>query len=303
MNKVLNIERERVLVVDDKLQHRELLKALLDKEGYDVTAVSDGEEALIKIGSVVPDLILLDLKMPGIDGFEVCRRLKSQDETRDTPVILLTCTTETESVTRGFDAGAADYVTKPCDNKVLLARIRAHLALFTKTKRLMLFAERDALTNLANRRRFDEFLELEWRRAKRGQTLIAMLLLDIDYFKAYNDTYGHLEGDRVLQDVAKEIKNTCNRPGDLYARYGGEEFAVIFGNITKGAAEIIAERLRRKIEALRIPHKASSISDVLTVSIGVSSIVPSKEDPPTNLISLADKHLYEAKNGGRNRVI
>lgn len=296
------IERERILVVDDTRQHRELLKDLLEKEGYEVTAVSNGEDALIKIGSVVPDLILLDLKMPGIDGFEVCRRLKSIDETRDTPVIILTCTTETESVTKGFDAGAADYVTKPCNNKVLIARIRAHLALFTKTKRLMLFAERDALTNLANRRRFDEFLDLEWRRAKRGNSLIAMLLLDIDYFKAYNDTYGHLEGDRVLKEVAKEIRNACNRPGDLYARYGGEEFAVIFGNITKGSAEIIAERLRRKIEALRIPHKASNISDVLTVSIGVSSVVPSKEEPSTKLISLADKHLYEAKNRGRNRV-
>ena len=302
MGKLTAIEKEHVLIVDDKHQHRELLMALLTKAGYKVTAVSDGEEAIITADSVMPDLILLDLKMPGLDGFEVCKRLKKTDKTRDTPVIILTCTTETESITKGFDVGAVDYVIKPCDNKVLLARIKVHLGLFTKAKKLIFFAESDALTKLANRRRFDEFLELEWRRAKRTKSLIAMLLLDIDCFKAYNDTYGHLEGDRVLQMVAKEIRNACNRPGDLYARYGGEEFAVIFGNITKGSVEIIAERLRAKIESLRIAHSASMVSDVLTVSIGVSSIVPSKKDPQTKLISLADKHLYEAKNGGRNRV-
>ncbi len=294
--------RSRILIVDDTAKNIQVLGTILRQEGYQINIAQDGLKAIHMAEKVSPDLILLDVMMPDMDGYETCLRLKQSSETKDIPIIFLTARKEPEDIIKGFEVGGIDYISKPFNSIELLARIRTHLDLWHKTRQLQSIAEKDGLTMIANRRRFDDFFDLEWRRGKRDQTPITIIMIDIDYFKAYNDYYGHLQGDECLKQIAKIIDIHFRRPGDIAARYGGEEFAAILGNTDQKGGIQLAEKIRRKVEGLGIPHEKSKISDYVTVSLGLATMIPSKEDGSEQLIKIADEQLYRAKELGRNQV-
>lgn len=292
-----------ILVVDDNPHNLRLLQTLLTDHGYNVRPVPDGKLALSGAKAIPPDLILLDIGMPEMDGYEVCRQLKESAKTRNIPVIFLTAKTADDDALAGFELGAADYVTKPFNATVLLARVDTHVTLRKKTKQLEEISMKDGLTQIANRRYFDEFLDSEWRRCLREQKPISLMLIDIDHFKLFNDTYGHQKGDEALKQVANVIDTRKgSRSGDLAARYGGEEFAVILGSTVLDDAKEAASAIRVSIEELAIPHESSDTRKVLTASIGLTTVVPDSQAGVTSLAKQADVFLYQAKTGGRNRV-
>ncbi len=292
----------RVLIVDDTPDNIRVLGTILRQQDYQINVAQNGVQALNLTGKIMPDLILLDIMMPELDGLETCRRLKQDPITRDIPVIFLSAKAEDEDVLQGFELGAADYVTKPFNPRILLARVKTHIALRQQTKQLQAFADRDGLTLLANRRRFDEFMRSEWRRCHRAQAPLSLVMIDIDYFKLYNDAYGHLKGDDTLKQVAQVLAAVGNRPTDLPARFGGEEFSVLYGNTDHETATRFAQDIRAHIEALQIPHSDSKVSNVVTASLGVATQVPDDQHSPLLLIEEADTKLYAAKEAGRNRV-
>ncbi len=293
---------QRILIVDDTPDNIRVLGTVLRQQDYQINIAQNGVQALTLTSKIMPDLILLDIMMPEMDGFETCRQLKKDPITRDIPIIFLSAKAEDEDVLQGFELGAADYVTKPFNPKILLARVKTHLALRQKTKQLQAFADRDGLTLLANRRRFDECLKNEWRRCQRAKTPLSLIMIDIDYFKPYNDTYGHLQGDDTLKQVAQTIAAVGTRPTDLAARFGGEEFAVLYGNTDHDTAIHFAQEIRQQIEQLHIPHSDSDISQVVTASLGVATCIPDEARSSLDLIKAADAKLYAAKENGRNQV-
>jgi len=188
----------RILIVDDAPDNIRVLGTILRQQAYQINVAQDGLVAVNLIEKIMPDLVLLDIMMPEMDGLETCRQIKSNPDTQDIPVIFLSAKVEEADVLRGFELGAADYITKPFNPRVLLARVKTHVTLYQRTKELQSYAEKDGLTRLANRRCFDEFLSTEWRRCQRNQLPISLIMLDIDFFKDYNDCYGHLQGDEAL---------------------------------------------------------------------------------------------------------
>lgn len=292
-----------VLIVDDTPMNIEVLSKTLGK-GYEVRVATRGEKALeIARSKVPPDLILLDIMMPGMDGYEVCVQLKGDSVTAHIPVIFVTAKSDVEDETKGFALGAVDYITKPFHLPIVQARIQTHLRLSRQARLLEEYAFIDSLTHIPNRRRFDAVYDEEWRRALRNKTPLSLCMIDIDYFKKYNDTLGHGEGDVCLQKVAASLVNSSARGGELAARYGGEEFIVILPYCDEATLAQSAENIRRAVEALQIPHPASEVSSVVTVSIGCVSVNPSdKIVDREGLLKRADNALYAAKNGGRNRV-
>ncbi len=270
------------------------------------------------------ELILMDIVMPEMDGIEACRRIKASEKLRDIPVIMVTASTEIGSLETAFAAGAIDYISKPLNKVELLARIRSALTLKREmdrrkqrekellevtrqlaeaNRKLQLLSNQDGLTGIANRRQFDDYLDIEWGRAVRDQHWLGLILLDIDAFKPYNDHYGHPEGDACLIKVAQILQAAVKRSGDLVARYGGEEFAVILPNTDLLGAATVAERMRRDVESLRIEHKYSPITECLTISLGVAATRPQPSSHPSSLIRAADQALYQAKRTGGNRVV
>lgn len=292
----------RILIVDDTLKNLQVLGTILKKEGYRINVAQNGVQAVNTAVKVLPDLILLDIMMPEMDGYACCRRLKAMPETTDIPVIFLTARTEASDVVKGFEAGGVDYVAKPFQAIELLARIRTHVDLARKTQKLKTLADRDGLTLIANRRRFDRFLENAWSRCIREQKPIALIMADIDWFKPYNDQYGHLQGDDCLKQVSRVLEGLARRAGDLVARYGGEEFAVILENTSLDAGISVGERMRRSVAELAIPHLSSPDQKQVTISVGVAAQTPKQGDESQNLIDAADKALYRAKSQGRNQV-
>ncbi|GAB7081352.1 diguanylate cyclase domain-containing protein [Megalodesulfovibrio paquesii] len=295
--------RPKLLVVDDNKQNIELLMELF-KDEYKIAAAINPERALkVAAQEPRPDIILLDILMPGMDGYQVCQALKENDQTRDIPVIFVTAVSEVMDETRGFSVGAVDYITKPFHPPMVRARVALHLEMKRKQELLEKFAFLDALTEIPNRRRFDEYLDREWRRALRSSLPLALLLVDIDHFKEYNDTYGHGGGDAALRRVAQALQCTLRRAGDFVARYGGEEFAVILPYTDTAMARDIAHQLMEAVQALRIPHATSPVEPFLTVSIGLSTVQPSESLSPSSLLNAADSALYMAKAQGKNLVV
>ncbi|CAK0765584.1 two-component system, chemotaxis family, response regulator WspR [Gammaproteobacteria bacterium] len=291
----------KILVVDDEPNNLEVLGRLLSND-YQVLVATDGETGLALAVSQQPDLILLDVMMPELGGYAVCTRLKAEEATRDIPVIFVTAMSDTEHESEGFHAGGVDYVIKPVNPVTLRARVKTHLDLKHKNDLLRSLATLDALTGIANRRRLDEFLEKEWRRCVRaGTTPLSLILLDIDYFKDYNDYYGHQEGDRCLRRVAGLLQGTLERSTDLVARYGGEEFCCIMPETHLIGAIHLAEKIQRGILGLSILHKKSKVSPFLTVSMGVAVSVPEMTNTPAQLLEETDRRLYLAKQMGRNQ--
>jgi diguanylate cyclase (GGDEF)-like protein len=303
-----------ILIVDDNTTNLSVLSLALKQAGYQIRVALDGESAIAQVKEEHPDLILLDIQMPGIDGFETCKQLKANQSSEEIPVIFITASADIENKVQGLSLGAVDYITKPFQQEEVLARVKVHLTLRFLTRKvqeqalalqeanqqLQRLASLDGLTSVANRRSFDIFIDQEWSRLAREQEYLSLILCDIDYFKNYNDYYGHLAGDDCLKRVAETIKETVRRPGDLVARYGGEEFAVLLPNTPPEGALYIGESIRRNIKELKIPHAASKSGLCITVSIGIGSEIPNHEFPASLLIAIADKALYSAKAQGRD---
>ncbi|PQJ95179.1 diguanylate cyclase domain-containing protein [Chromatium okenii] len=297
----LNNHRSTILIVDDVPNNIEILLGALERD-YDTQFATSGAEALELIKSELPDLILLDVMMPGMDGYEVCRRLKDTPATQNIPIIFVTARDAIRDQEHGFNLGAVDYITKPYEISLLRARVRTHITLKRKSDLLETLVALDGLTGIPNRRRFDETLCIEWRRAIREQVPLALIMADVDQFKNYNDFYGHGAGDDCLRDVATCLVEAVRRPGDLAARYGGEEFAVILPDCDSTGAQYVAEQFRALVINRGIPHLRSSVANHVTISAGVAACIPAVADAPEELLKTADLALYQAKWNGRNRV-
>ena len=297
-----------VLLIDDDAVMRMHLRLCLDQEGYEIIEAKTGQDGLEIYSRERPDIVLLDAVMPGIDGFECCERLQALAGDRPTPILMITGLEDRASVDRAFAVGAMDFVTKPVHFAVLRQRVRRLIQqsqlqqqLETANRELLRLVSLDGLTQVANRRRFDEYLDTEWRRMQREQLPLALVLCDIDFFKSYNDTYGHQAGDRCLQQVARALQDFIKRPADLVARYGGEEFALLLPNTHAAGASAVASATCRVVSTLAIPHTNAPVHQTVTLSAGVASLIPSPEISSEAFVAAADRALYRAKAKGRNR--
>jgi len=291
----------RALIIDDSSESVLVLSSLLREEHLDVRFALSGEEGLNLARQQAPDVILLDIEMDGMSGIEVCRQLKQEPGLQDVPVIFVSGH-ESEAVQlEALSVGAADFISKPFNPAITKARARNQLAMKQMTDRLKNLATLDALTGLANRRLLDERLNQEWHRAQRLRCPVSMIMVDVDFFKQFNDHYGHSIGDDCLRNIADCIRSVARRATDVAARYGGEEFCILLPETNLSRATERARSLQEAIESLCIPHERSD-DGIVTVSAGVASIVPRQTDPASLVVEMADKALYSAKRAGRNRV-
>lgn len=320
-----------ILIVDDEKTLRLVLRRVMQQDGYQAFEAIDGEECVKLSHQKQPDMILLDAVMPGMDGFTCCAELKQQLGEDCPPVLMITALDDSASVDLAFKVGATDYVTKPIHWPVLRQRVRRLLQtqwamtelrrqieiernltekqrkltdeLEKANRELHRLASVDSLTEVANRMYFDNYLEREWKRAMRNNCSLSLILCDVDFFKTYNDSYGHQAGDECLKLVAEAIAANSKRPADLVARYGGEEFVVVLPDTVAEGAVHVAEGIRQKLREKGIPHKNSRIGDRVTISLGVATIIPASDSEPSELIRAADLALYQAKKQGRDRVV
>jgi diguanylate cyclase (GGDEF)-like protein len=295
-------KRAHVLIVDDEPSSVQILTENLQAH-YEISTAGNGEQAIKICEGLKPDLVLLDIMMPGLDGYEVCRRLKANPATSGIPVVFVTARFGVDDQIRGLEAGAIDFITKPAHGQVVSARVRAHVALKRQADYMREQALTDPLTGVANRRCFDERLGMEWRRCWRNRAPIALIMIDIDRFKQYNDRYGHVSGDRCLVQVSTAMKASARRAADLFCRYGGEEFACLLGETDLELALARARELARSVERLQITHSGSPPAEVVTVSCGAAALVPHSDFEAQELVRRADAMLYAAKRAGRNRVM
>ena len=297
------MEREnRILVVDDEKLNVKLLTAYLHDD-YKIMAARDGRQALeAAAGPLQPDLVLLDIMMPDISGYEVVKQLKGNPRTAHIPVIFISALDNVDDEARGFELGAVDFITKPFNPVIVRARVKTHMQLKRKTDLLERLASIDGLTEIPNRRCFDETLEREIRRSERNGSSLSLLLIDIDYFKKYNDLYGHVAGDDCLRRVARVISDNAKRASDFTARYGGEEFGVILPETDGAGALCVAKHMQSELTRLTIPHEASEVAAYVSISIGILTAVAARGSNGIQLVEAADRALYQAKMNGRNQV-
>ncbi len=320
-----------VLLVDDQAMVAEAIRRMLaDEPDIEFHYCSDPKQAVKQAVAVKATIILQDLVMPDVDGMTLVRFYRNNPTTRDVPVIVLSSKDDPQVKSDAFSNGATDYLVKLPEKIELLARIRAHAKSYLVQKErdnafrtmekmqeqlsainnelahsnreLKRLSSMDGLTSLANRRQFDATLELEWQRAIRTELPLSLLFADIDYFKRYNDSYGHQAGDDCLKKIADSLQKTVHRPADLVCRYGGEEFVMILPDTTSEGALAVAEKVLKHIADLSIPHTNSAAADHVTLSIGVATLRPEKGSNPDELIEAADKMLYKAKENGRNCI-
>jgi len=314
-----------VLLVDDQVMVAEGIRRMLQSES-DIAFhyCADPSKAVQMATELQPTIILQDLIMPEIDGYTLVSNYRQNKETSNIPIIVLSTKENPNDKSTAFESGASDYLVKLPDKIELIARIRAHTKnyltqlerdqafialgelqkqLKSSNAELQKLSCQDGLTGIANRRRFDSFIQKEFLRSAREGTTLSLILIDIDYFKLYNDNYGHLMGDDSLHKVAQALQRAVQRPADLVARYGGEEFAVILPNTAATGALNMAESLRLMVESLEIPHAYSPLCDIVTISMGIACKVAVETSSPSELIAIADEALYEAKNAGRNQSI
>jgi len=294
-------QNPRILVIDDIPANIKSLNGILGSD-YTIVFATDWRKGLELARRSHPDIILLDIMMPDMDGYEICRRLKSETETRDIPVIFITALDSEADEEKGLAIGAADYMAKPFRPAIVRLRVRNLLQLKLQRDRLEALTMTDGMTEIANRRRFDQHLEEEWRRCARMQIPLSAIMMDIDHFKSFNDNYGHTAGDDCIRDIARAMATVPTRAGDLVARYGGEEFACLLPGTDAAGAKRIAERMLEVVNNLEIPHAWSNVTGNVSISAGVGTVVPTRAGSPEELIKMADQKLYEAKNAGRNRV-
>ena len=304
----------KILLVDDTKTEQLIMTAYLNKLGHEVITGENGQQAVELYKSEQPDLVIMDVIMPVMDGHDAAKEIRSYSDDW-VPIIFLSARVEPDDIAQGIEAGGDDYLTKPVDHTVLEAKMKAmqriaemrHRLIKVSTElekandELKQLANADGLTGLSNRRYMDKFLRVEISRGIRYEQPISIILADVDHFKPFNDNYGHLEGDDCLKKIANALENVCKRQTDLVARYGGEEFAIILPDTKAENAEIMAERLRKAVEDLKIPHAYSSTGAVCTMSLGVFTVVPQKGDKGEAMLAKADAALYQAKQGGRNQ--
>ncbi len=302
--------RATILIVDDDPGAIKVLSRALRDEGA-LRFATSGEEALRLALAEPPDVILLDAEMKGMSGLATCAAMKQDSELSRTPVVFVTSHRDEATELAGFDAGAADFITKPINPRLVSARVRAQVQAKRLTDELRQSATTDALTGVANRRRFDEALSQEWLRGRRVHQPLAVLLVDVDHFKAYNDCYGHPAGDDCLRRISASLEAACRRPADLVSRYGGEEFALLLPDTPVAGAAHVAERLVDCVTALGMPHQGSHTARVVTVSVGVGTYVEASSARsgatsqvqsllgPRRVVEAADQALYLAKRSGR----
>jgi diguanylate cyclase (GGDEF)-like protein len=303
--------RSRLLVVDDQPINIQVLYQTFASD-HQVLMATSAEQALELCASKQPDLVLLDVVMPGMDGYEVCRRLKLDEATRDIPVIFVTAQNDETAETRGLDVGAVDFISKPINPNIVRARVRTHLTLKAQADLLREWVYTDGLTGVHNRRCFDERLAVEWSRAVRSGSALSVVLLDVDFFKRYNDCYGHLAGDECLRRLATALKACVRRPSDLVARYGGEEFVCLLPDTDLAGAMTVAEELGQLLFVQQIAHAESPVAKFVTVSLGVCC-KPARSALGAGagatagcsaeaLMREADAQLYVAKARGRHQA-
>jgi len=305
--------RQKILIIDDTPANISILNETL-KDEFDVFFATSGAEGLKVAAALVPDLILLDIMMPEMDGFQVCRKLKAAEQTAGIPVIYVTAVVSHQEEAKGLECGAVDYITKPISPPVVLLRVRNHLELTRrsrmlealseelarKNRQLQLLARMDGLTGLANRRFLDETLDAEVRRAQRCGTPLSLIMCDIDFFKRYNDRYGHQAGDDALRRIGGLLQRLFQRGSDFPCRYGGEEFAIILPETDAEQASHLAEHLRRSMCEEALPHAFSDVAGCVTLSVGVVSAPASEGRTAQWFIGQADAALYRSKDAGRN---
>jgi diguanylate cyclase (GGDEF)-like protein len=244
---------------------------------------------------------MLDIVMPGMDGYEVLTRLQQNPDSSDIPVIIISGLSGENDEEKGLFMGAVDYITKPLKAAIVLARVNTHIRILNQLRTIENLGLIDPLTEISNRRSFDARLDLEWRRCMREQKPISFLMLDVDRFKVYNDTYGHPQGDVLLKAIAKIFTGAARRPSDLAARIGGEEFGILLPDTSMESAMLIAERIRLAVENVRLDTTDGKETRT-TISIGVTTAFPVSGMTTDDFVATADKNLYLAKNSGRNRV-
>ncbi|GAA3956549.1 diguanylate cyclase [Allohahella marinimesophila] len=289
----------KVLIVDDNPQLIKMLSAIL-RGICTVSFALSGEEALKVAAQQKPQVILLDMQLPGMNGFETCRALKSSAETCNAAILFLTAHSESDFEVKALELGAVDFIAKPFNSAVVMARVKTQLLLAAQTETLRQYAERDALTGLYNRRYFDKKLDEEVAWHRRQALPMAVTLLDIDHFKLYNDGYGHVAGDHCLRQVAEILSESLRRPGEFVARYGGEEFCTVHPYNDKEQAGKIGQYLCEQVRKAQIPQEFSPTASFLTVSVGTVSFVPTLDMKLQDVLACADKALYLAKQSGRN---
>jgi diguanylate cyclase (GGDEF)-like protein len=295
----------RILVVDGDDITISLLNEILAKD-YAIASAKTGEAALKRAEEHKPDLVLLDVLLPDTNGFDLLLNLKTLDATRNAPVMFITGRSSVEDEEKGLMLGAVDYITKPFNSAIVRARVGTHLKIIKQIRTIEKLGLVDALTDIPNRRSFDQRIQDEWRRSWRRQSPLSLLMLDVDKFKLYNDAYGHPQGDLLLQFVGKALASCIHRPTDMVARIGGEEFAVILGETGREGALVVAENIRSVVEAGKVPYTDPHgvVSDTqISVSIGINSITPGPGLEIGEFIREADKNLYTAKKTGRNKII
>lgn len=314
--------RITVLLIDDQPMISEAVRrALKDEEDIDFHYCQQPTNAIKMATEIRPTIILQDLVMPEIDGLMMVRFFRVNPETAQIPIIVLSVKEEAAVKSEAFSVGANDYLVKLPDKVELIARIRYHSRAYITQKQrdeafqalqesqerlasanrtLQKLSSLDGLTGISNRRRFDEVLKQEWQRAKRHGTTISLILMDIDFFKLYNDHYGHQGGDDCLKKVARVLENSLRRESDMVARYGGEEFVVILPETDDAGAMSVAEAMRSKLQEQKIPHQKSKVNEYVSISLGVATTIPPRDGEPESLIAAADQALYKAKEEGRN---
>ncbi|MCL2765024.1 MAG: diguanylate cyclase [Treponema sp.] len=297
----MEVKKNSLLIVDDENSNLKVLTYILGQD-YTIYTSSNGANAIEKAREYVPDLILLDILMPGMDGYQTLSEIKKCNIVKKTPVIFITGLDSDEDEEKGLSLDSADYITKPFNPTIVKLRVRNQIQIVNQLRTIEKLIMIDQLTNIPNRRCFDDRLKMEWKQAIRENTPISLLVMDLDKFKNINDTYGHLQGDIVLQTVAEVFSHSFKRPGDFVARWGGEEFVVLMPNTQMEGAVEVAEKIRSDVESRVMPSLDHS-RITITISIGVNSIVPTLDCLVDSFISNADKALYNAKQTGRNKVV
>ncbi len=295
----MTIDGVSVLIIDDDVNIIRQVGDYLQPE-FEVSFATSADDGLTLARSL-PEVILLDVNLSGINGFELCRTLKSNPETADIPVIFITSATTLEDQTKAFNAGAVDFVTKPLELPILKMRIITHAKLFRQTKMFDRMSQTDSLTDLYNRRKFTEDMTNELERCKRYAHTFCLIIIDVDDFKAFNDNYGHSEGDKCLQFVARVLKDNANRTNDKVYRIGGEEFAIVLPEADLQGAEIVCKEILTQFEKEKIPHLHAQNQNYVTVSMGVVAYNAEEHETLEQLFNRCDDLLYKAKENGKNQ--
>ena len=299
---MLEDERSTILIVDDKNTKKLILNNIL-QDDYKIEEAKSKEEALKKIKTKDVDLVLIDVQMQEETSYELCKEIKEDSKTKKIPIIFLSSKNSESDEEFGLNLGAIDYIQKPYSKVILKARVRNQIFLKEQTELLEKLSMYDALTNIKNRRYFDEVFKQTYSVIKRENTNLAIMMIDVDFFKLYNDNYGHGKGDEALKKVAKILEKNLNRPNDLVARYGGEEFVVLLKNIDLDGLKYMSNLLVEAVEEEKLEHEFSKISTFITISLGAVLYEANQKLEILEIMKLADEALYEAKNRGRNQCV